>query len=141
VYVGSIALVAVSLVAYQLAQRSVSGGSNAWSPLLVAYVLGAAVCGVGLLVSSRSPVAELLRSASAGSFVLGIAVVGIEFGYLQAHRAGWHPAAVGLVGSVSGAVLLAVVAATVLREPLTTRQLVGMACCAVGLALLLTRGS
>jgi drug/metabolite transporter (DMT)-like permease len=136
VYLAPIALVTVSLVLYQLAQRWVSAGTNAWSPLLVAYVLGAFICGAGLVASSRSPVADL-RSVSGGSLLLGIAVVGIEFGYLQAHRAGWHPAAVGLVASASSTILLAIIVAIFLEEPLTVRQLAGMGLCATGLALLL----
>jgi drug/metabolite transporter (DMT)-like permease len=140
VYVVSVALVAASLVAYQLAQRSVSAGSSAWSPLLVAYLVGASVCGAGLVLTSQAPIAEL-RKASIGSLVLGLAVVGIEYGYLQAHRAGWNPAAVGLVGSVGGTVALGIVAATFLHEPLTLRQLFGMVCCTFGLVLLLTHGS
>jgi multidrug transporter EmrE-like cation transporter len=73
---------------------------------------------------------------SLGSLALGLSVVGIEFGYLQAHRAGWNLAAVGLVGSGGGAVVLALVAAFFFQEPLTSRQMIGIGCCLVGLALL-----
>jgi hypothetical protein len=126
----------MSLVLYQLAQRWVSAGTNAWSPLVVAHVLGALICGGGLLASSRAPITEL-RPVSGGSLLLGIAVVGIEFGYLQAHRAGWHLAAVGLVASTSATILLSIVAAIFLHEPLTVRQLFGMGFCVTGLTLLL----
>jgi len=134
-YLGPVALVAVSLVVYQLAQRIVSGGSNPWAPLLVAYVVGVAFCATALLVTAPSFIGEL-RALSAGSLVLGLAVVGIEFGYLMAHRAGWDLAALGMVGSVTATVLLAAIAASFLEEPLAIRGLAGIGCCVVGLALL-----
>ena len=102
-YVGPIVLVSMSLVVYQLSQRAISTGSNPWAPLLVAYVVGAAICATALGLTTDSVVAEL-RGLNVASLVLGLAVVGIGFGYLQAHRAGWNPAAVGLVGSVTAMV-------------------------------------
>ncbi|HSF18292.1 MAG TPA: hypothetical protein VLK65_22340 [Vicinamibacteria bacterium] len=69
-YLGSMALVVVSLAAYQLAQRSVSARGDAQAPLLAAYVVGAIICGAALLFTSRSMTAEL-RELSFGSLVLG----------------------------------------------------------------------
>ncbi len=134
-YLGSITLVVVSLVAYQLAQRSVSARGNPWAPLFAAYVVGAAICAAALLYSSRSVVAEV-RGLSLGSVALGLAVVGIEFGYLQAHRAGWNLATVGLVGSAGGSLVLALLMVFVLHGTLTARQVIGIGVCFVGLALL-----
>lgn len=135
-----IALVAISLAAYQLAQRSISHESNPWAPLLVAYGVGVVFTGVALVLTTRSPVEEL-RQLSVASLVLGFAVVGIEFGYLQAHRVGWNPAAVGLAGSVAGTIVLAVVVALVLREPLGAREWIGLSVCLLGLIILHSRVS
>lgn len=137
-YLGPVALVAVSLVVYQLAQRVVSGGSNPWAPLLVAYVVGVAFCGTALFMTAPSFIGEL-RALSVGSLVLGLAVVGIEFGYLMAHRVGWNLAALGMFGSVTATVGLAVIAASFLDEPIELRGLAGMGCCVVGLVLLAGR--
>jgi hypothetical protein len=138
-YLGSIGLVIVSLVTYQLAQRAVSARGNAWAPLLVAYVVGVLVCGAAFFFSSRSPLAEL-RALHLGSLALGLAVVGIEFGYLQAHRAGWNLATVGLVGSAGGSLVLALIAALVLHEMVTARQILGIGLCLAGLALMTYSG-
>jgi hypothetical protein len=137
VYTGSIALVAVSLVAYQLAQRANTAGSNPWAPLLVAYVVGAALCVAALAATSGFGL-DALRAAPRGSLLLGVSIVGIEFGYLEAQRSGWHPASVGLVGNISAAVILAVVTALFLGDRLTIRESAGIGCCAIGLALLLS---
>jgi hypothetical protein len=134
-YIGSILLVVVSLVMYQLAQRSVSARGNAWAPLFAAYVVGASISAAALMLSTRSVLTEL-RALTLGSLALGLAVVGIEFGYLHAHRAGWNLAAVGLVGSAGGTLALALLSAIVLKEPITARQMMGIGCCLVGLALL-----
>jgi hypothetical protein len=135
-YVGPIVLVSMSLVVYQLSQRAISTGSNPWAPLLVAYVVGAAICATALGLTTDSVVAEL-RGLNVASLVLGLAVVGIEFGYLQAHRAGWNPAAVGLVGSVTATVALAIIAAAFLDRPLSLPYLIGVGSCVAGLLMLL----
>ena len=137
-YTGSIALVAVSLVAYQLAQRANTAGANPWVPLLVAYVVGAALC-VAALAATSDLGLDALRAAPRGSLLLGVSIVGIEFGYLEAQRSGWHPASVGLVGNISATVILAVVAALFLDDRLTLRESAGIGCCGVGLALLLSQ--
>jgi hypothetical protein len=51
-YLASIALVTMSLVLYQLAQRWVSAGTNAWSPLVVALV--SSRCSSSAMVSMRT---------------------------------------------------------------------------------------
>jgi multidrug transporter EmrE-like cation transporter len=131
-FVGPIALVAISLVAYQLAQHTISGASNPWSPLFIAYVVGAAVTGVATLLA-RPPIFVDGVRLWVGCLVLGIAVVGIEFGYLQAHRAGWNLAIVGLVGSTAGTVALAIISAILFNEPLSPRQGIGIVLALVGL--------
>jgi hypothetical protein len=88
-------------------------------------------------MTARAPIAEM-RQLSAASLVLELAVVGIEFGYLQAHRAGWNPASVRSAGSVAGTTALAVVGATILREPLSVRDGFGIVLCLAGLAILLS---
>jgi uncharacterized membrane protein len=136
-YLGSIALVAVSLVAYQLAQRANTAGANPWVPLLVAYVVGAAVCIVALVLTEDFGL-DAIRAAPRGSIWLGISIVGIEFGYLEAQRSGWHPASVGLVGNISATLILAVVAALFLGDRLSFRASAGMGMCAIGLAVLVS---
>jgi drug/metabolite transporter (DMT)-like permease len=136
-YAASISLVAVSIVAYQLAQRANIAGTNPWVPLLVAYVVGAAFCVVALAATSDLGL-EAIRAAPPGSLLLGISIVGIEFGYLEAQRSGWHPASVGLVGNVSATLILAVVAAMFLGDRLSLRESAGIGLCVVGLALLVT---
>ena len=136
-YGASIALVAVSLVVYQLAQRANTAGTNPWVPLLVAYVVGALFCVVALAATSDLGL-DAIRSAPRGSLLLGISIVGIEFGYLEAQRSGWHPASVGLVGNISATLILAVVAALFLGARLSLRESAGIGLCAIGLVLLVS---
>jgi uncharacterized membrane protein len=136
-YLGSITLVAASLVAYQLAQRANTAGANPWVPLLVAYVVGAVFCVAALLVTQDFGL-RAIRAAPSGSIWLGLSIVGIEFGYLEAQRSGWHPASVGLVGNISATLILAVVAALFLGDRLSLRESAGIGMCAVGLAVLVS---
>jgi drug/metabolite transporter (DMT)-like permease len=137
-FMGPIALVALSLVAYQLAQRAISGGTNSWAPLLLAYAVGFVICGIAMLLTTGWSGMGDVRPVALASTLLGLSVVGIEFGYMQAHRAGWSLGAVGLVGSVAGTVLLTMVGATFLDESLSWRHVVGVAVCIAGLAILVT---
>ena len=69
-------------------------------------------------------------------FLLGVAVVGLETGYIYAYKAGWPVSAASIVQSAFLAAALVLVGAWLYREPVTWNKLVGIAFCMIGLAFL-----
>lgn len=136
-----ILLVVVSLVCYQLAAKLSPSGVTPWATLTVVYAIALAICLLRVATDRQGIVAGELADARflVTALVLGVAVVGIEYGYLAAHRSGWELAIVGLVGAAGGTAVLAVVGTALFDETLQPRRMLGLALAVLGLGLLAWR--
>lgn len=122
---------------YHICAKSTPERVNAFGALTVTYLIGAAVCGAIFLMSVRpSNALTELRQVNWTSFVLGIAIVGLEAGNLFLYRAGWKISAGSVVGNISLAIVLLFVGYFLFRENISARQLIGVAVCALGLYLI-----
>ena len=131
-------LVVVGIVGYQIAQKAVPGGANPFVVIGAAYAAGLLVC-VAVVVAGRVPVAGALAASWRPAVGVGLAALAIEVGYLLVYRAGWPLSTASLVASVAAAAILLGVGTLFLGEALSLRQIIGIACCLTGLALVATR--
>jgi drug/metabolite transporter (DMT)-like permease len=69
-------------------------------------------------------------------FLLGVAVVGLEVGFIFAYKAGWQVSTASIVQSSFLAVALIFVGWLLYQETLTWNKLVGVAICLVGLVFI-----
>lgn len=89
-YLLSMALVVASLTLYQVAQRAMPPTANPFALLVLVYGVALALSALGLLLyPAKGGLADLLREPSWAPWALGLAVVGIELGYLLVYRTGW----------------------------------------------------
>ncbi|MDO4541351.1 MAG: EamA family transporter [Bacillota bacterium] len=70
------------------------------------------------------------------SYIFGLCILGLEFGYLNVYRVGWEIGTASLVANIGLAVILLFVGFLLYKEAISLRQLLGMAVCAVGLILI-----
>ena len=77
-----------------------------------------------------------IRKANLAPFALGIIIVGLEFGWIMAYKAGWQ-VSMGyiIVTSVVSAVLLGV-GCFVYKEKITLNKVIGVALCLAGLIII-----
>jgi hypothetical protein len=134
-YAGSMLIIVASVVTYQLAQRQVPTRASAWATLVVAYGVGLAISVLGAVLTAGGE-ARRVEVPWAAALFLGVAVVGIEFGYLQAYRAGWKLSTTAMVAGVAAASLLTVLGLLIFEEHIGVRQVAGLAACVTGLVLL-----
>ena len=69
-------------------------------------------------------------------FVLGIAVVGLECGYIYMYKVGWSVNSAYMMNSSILAVVLLFVGFLVYKEAITLTKVLGIAICMVGLYFL-----
>ena len=71
------------------------------------------------------------------SFVLGVAIVGLETGYILLYRAGWKISSGALVANICLAFALILIGALFYKykEQITLRQVLGFGLCVAGLVL------
>lgn len=136
-YIWPIALVVCANTIYQICAKSVPASINPFASLTVTYLV-ASVCSA-VLYGFLGKNGNLLREYSHlnwASFALGIAVVGLEVGFIFAYQAGWPVSTASIVQSAFLAIALIVVGLLLFHEAITWNKVVGVVICLIGLAFI-----
>ena len=122
---------------YNISTKATPSDVNAFASLTMSYFI--ATIGSVLMFFITSDSKNLLVELSKtnwSALALGIAIVGLEFGYICIYRAGWKIGVASLVANISLACVLLLIGLFVYKEVITLKQLLGMGICAVGLMLI-----
>ena len=122
---------------YNISTKSTPSDVNAFASLATSYFIAMLGSVVMFFITSDSK--NLLVEVSKtnwSALALGIAIVGLEFGYICIYRAGWKIGVASLVANISLACVLLLVGLFVYKEVITLKQLLGMGICAIGLMLI-----
>jgi hypothetical protein len=88
-FVLSMIILVLSAATYQLAAKFIPHTLSPWHVLTIVYIIGVVLSVVaGLIDRSEQTLWQTFRGSNWAVFVLGVAIVGIEAGYLLAFRAG-----------------------------------------------------
>ena len=135
-YIWPIALVVLSNILYQVCAKSVPGGLNPLASLTVTYLVGAALCAIMFFVLGGGNIFKEYTKLNFAPFALGIAVVGLEVGFIYAYKAGWQISAASIVQSAFLAIALIFVGRLLYGEPLSWNKLLGILLCLAGLVFI-----
>lgn len=141
-YYFSLGLTVVSNVFYHVVLKVTPAGVSPVLSLLVTYVTAAVLTAAlyPFFPGKAASVLAGLRELNWASYALGVAIVGLEVGFLLAYRAGWNISLAALISSTAVSLLLIPVGLALFREALTGVQLLGMALCLAGLVLVNYKG-
>lgn len=135
-YYYAIALTIVSNVVYHVVQRVTPEKVPPLITLGVTYATSTVLC---LLLSPffSRPESWLgaIKKVNWTSFALGLAILGLELGFLLAYRAGWTVSTSALVSNVVVAILLLPVGVLLFKEQLKSINMLGILVCLVGLVM------
>jgi drug/metabolite transporter (DMT)-like permease len=137
-YIFSFVLLVLSAITYQISQKYVPDGLNPWHVFFWVYTLAAVLC-LGFALSSGKSLLESFKASNWAVWLLGLAVIGIELGYLLAFRAGWRASTLGLTFNVTAALVMVPVGLLLFKEKITAFNLLGGLICVVGLVMLSRR--
>lgn len=110
---------------------------NPLASLTITYAVGAVFSLALYLLLNRG--GNLLREYSRvnwAPFVLGLAIVGLEVGFIYAYKAGWTVSTASIVQSAFLAVALIAVGFLLYREAITWNKVVGIVICLIGLVFI-----
>lgn len=133
----AMALIVASFIVYHAVTRSLRTDLDAMLFLLVVY--GVALAGSAALAyggprgagfAAYRPLDWLLAAA------LGLALVGIEYGFIAAYRAGWPVTLAPTFANVTLALLILPVGVLIYRDKLSIANLAGLGLCVAGLILM-----
>jgi drug/metabolite transporter (DMT)-like permease len=136
-YVFSIVLIVVSNIVYNVCQKSTPQNANPFSALLITYLTAAILTLItSLFYRSDKGFLQSFNELNWTSVALGVAIVGLELGYLMAYRAGWNISVGSLVANIILALMLIPIGVLFYKEVFTVNQIIGVFFCMVGLLLI-----
>lgn len=136
-YYAAIALTILSSMLYHLLLKLTPAGAHPALSLTVTYAVAAIVC-VGMLffMPLKTSVIDSLRQLNWASYVLALALVGLEMGFLLSYRAGWRMGITPVVVTVTVAVLLIPIGLLAFKEKTSLVNLGGVLVAIVGLVMM-----
>ncbi|WP_088226930.1 hypothetical protein [Desulfosporosinus sp. FKB] len=136
-YIFPIVLIVLSNVVYNLAQKTTPQNVNPFSALLITYTTAVLLTvAAGFIYKSDKGFLESFSKLNWTSFALGIAIVGLEVGYLIAYRVGWDIGLGSLVANIILAVILIPIGILFFQEGFSLYKLLGAFLCIAGLILI-----
>lgn len=136
-YIWPLGLVVISNVFYQICAKAVPAKMNPFASLTITYVVGAVASFVMYLALNKGGnIVHEYQKTNWAPFVLGLAIVGLEVGYIYAYKAGWPVSVAQIVQAAILAVILIFVGYMLYKEAITWNKIVGIIVCLAGLGLI-----
>ncbi len=133
----SITLAICSSALYHFSAKSVPSNINFAISLVVTYVVA---LGITIVTTFFFPapngLAFELRQLNWASFLLALAIVGIEFGFLLVYRSGWNLGIAAVLVNVVASLILLPVAIFFFKDKISWVNIVGIFVCLAGLIML-----
>ena len=105
--------------------------------LTITYVIGAVSSLVLYYVLNRDAnIVYEYSKVNWAPFILGVAIVGLEVGYIYAYKTGWSVSTAQIVQAAILAIILIFVGYFLFKESLTWNKIAGIIVCLTGLCLI-----
>ena len=133
----SIMLAILSSTLYHFSAKSVPSNTDFATSLVVTYSVALVVTLiVALLFPAQNGLAFELKRLNWSSFLLALAIVGIEFGFLLTYRAGWHLGIAAVLVNVVASLILIPVTIFFFKDKISWINILGILVCLAGLVML-----
>lgn len=133
----SITLAICSSALYHFSAKSTPASVDFPISLIVTYSVAIVVTLlVAFFFPAKNGVSAELKQLNWASFLLAIAIVGIEFGFLLVYRSGWNLGLAAVLVNVVASLILVPVAIFVFKDQLNWVNIVGILVCLAGLMML-----
>lgn len=132
-----VAIVILSTIVYQLVIKITPHQVNPLITLFVTYLAAAALCMLLYpFFSQGETVLENLKKINWTSLMLGLAVVGIEVGFLLTYRAGWPFSTTSQMANSVVAMAVLVIGLFIFKEKLSLLKGAGILLCMTGVFMI-----
>ena len=122
---------------YNISTKSTPADINSFASLTVTYTIAAVSSLILFFITAENrDLASELTKINWTAFILGIAIVALEFGFICIYRAGWKISIASLVANISLACILLLIGILLYRETISAKQVIGMVLSAAGLILI-----
>lgn len=132
-----ILIVVAANTIYNISSKSTPVNINSFASLSITYLV-AFISSIILFFATGEKKNLLMELSKSNwtAYALGVAIVGLEFGFLCVYRAGWKMSMANLYSSIALACVLLVIGFLLYKETLNLRQILGIGVCLLGLILI-----
>lgn len=121
-------------VFYHIGAKGIPGQLNPMIGIFVIYQTGAIAAMALFYISDPvKDIAAQFKILNWAPFVLALALIGLEYGYIMLYRVGWNISVGSLVCNIALAVLLLFLGMLVYKETMSVHQVIGIGLCIAGL--------
>jgi len=132
-----IALIVLSNVFYNICSKETPSGISPFAALSITYLIGAIFStALYFLLNRGGNLLQEYRNLNWSSFVLGLAIVGLEAGSIYMYKAGWNVSSGQLVYSIILAMCLILIGVFAFHESINITKIIGILVCMAGLFLI-----
>jgi multidrug transporter EmrE-like cation transporter len=133
----SITLTIFSSVLYHFTQKQIPAEANPAVSIIVTYLVSLLVCLILLYyLWPRNGLIVAFKQLNWASYVLAIALVGLEVGFLLVYRSGWNIGIAAVLVNVVASLMLVPVAILFFKDKLSFVNIIGILVCLAGLVML-----
>lgn len=133
-YVFSIIIIVASNILYNICSKSIPEKANPFSSLFITYLTAAIITIIAFkFYKADKGLFQSFKDLNWTSIVLGFCIVGLEFGYIMAYRAGWNISIGSLVANILLALMLIPVGILFFKEGFGLNKTIGIVFCIIGL--------
>ena len=124
-------------IVYQISAKSTPHDINPFASLTITYLIGAAIsAAIYFLVSGGGNLINEIKEINWATFLMGLAIVGLEAGSIYMYKVGWNINTGYIVKSIILGIALIAVGYFLYKEQVSGTKIAGIAVCMLGLFLI-----
>ncbi len=136
-YYFSISLAILSSALYHFSAKSTPPNINFSISLVVTYAVALLITILSsFFFPAPNGIFAELKQLNWASFLLALAIVGIEFGFLMVYRSGWNLGIAAVLVNVVASLILLPVAIFLFKDKISWVNILGIFVCLAGLVML-----
>ncbi|WBW96722.1 EamA family transporter [Oceanirhabdus sp. W0125-5] len=129
-------LVIICSAMYHIGQKFINENINPMVSMTATYLVALIVSIGSIFLFPSKNIVGAFKELSWPSYILGIAVFGIETGFLLAYRNGWNINVAPLFSTTISTLVLVGIGIYIFKEHLSVVNIIGICLCIVGLILM-----
>jgi drug/metabolite transporter (DMT)-like permease len=130
-------LIVIANLCYHITQKNTSDKINPFFSLFVTYFTAALVSIIILIFyKHKNTFIENIKELNWSTFLLGVAIVLLELGFLLAYRLGWNIGTTQIISTVIVTIILAPIGKFFFKESISFINIIGIGVSIVGVILM-----
>lgn len=135
-YLAPLLLVIGANSCYHFISKNTSASLNPFFGLTATYSVALVFSIILFILTKNACLAVEISNIKVTNFLMGIAVLGVESGWILMYRNGWEISKASIIANICVAVVLFIVGFILFREDITAKKMVGLLVCILGVYLL-----